>query len=160
MCQREDGGCSDDGRSFAWQQSKESQQEITLQKELLHQGPHDVAPSVQEDRRGTVQTMQRMSSPSDEDRNRRKHKSDSNDPERLKESFAAEAQHGPAIAARPGGRDDPRKGKPVENSLGGIGRPNGCQDEEVAHCKFKEIPLGRPGLIPAGERRRCWFRRH
>lgn len=104
--------------------------------------------------------MQRVGSRSDEDRNRREHESDGNDPERLKQALAAEAQHGPAIAARPGGRDDPPKGKPVENPLGGIGGPNGCQDEEVADCKFKKIPLGRPGLIPAGELRRCWFRRH
>ena len=80
MCQREDAGRGEDGRGLTRQQPQQPQQEIALQQKLLHDGPHDVTPSMQVNGRRSVQAVQRVGSPGEEDHTRREHESNSKDP--------------------------------------------------------------------------------
>ena len=158
--QREYAGRSDDRGYLARKQPQQPQQEIALQKELLHEGPDDVTRSVQREGARAVQAVQRVGSPGDEDRDRREDKGNCNDPERRQQPFASETKRRPAFAVRPGSCDDPREGKPVENSLGWIGGPDCRHDQEVAHGEFEKIPAGRRGLAGNDMSRRCCSRCH
>ncbi len=56
-----------------------------------------------------------------------------------KESAQAEAVGRGLFAAEDGGDGDPGEGRPIEDALGGVGGPDGGEDEAVADDEFGEV---------------------
>lgn len=122
----------------ALQQMQEAQQEIILQQKLLHQRPDSVPGKTKiEDDPAKVE-VQRVEPPGGEHRNCGQQRSDADDPQRAQKSPAGDAELFRAVTAQDSDDQNGRNGKPIEEALRRIRRPDHGQNQAVTHCELND----------------------
>ena len=135
----EEHGGERDGRSAAHPETKEAQQDVNLQDELLHQRPERVSRNVDDDGQGAVKRVHCVEMMGERDGTEENGDGGGSDPQRGQESAESEAVRRCLFAAQECGDGDPCEGDPVEDALGGIRRPEDDEDQAVADGELGEV---------------------
>jgi hypothetical protein len=137
------GGEEDRGQRDSWipqnAEAEEAREDVDLQDELLHQRPERVSQQVCDDGQRSVEGMQGVQVNREGDAGERDQDGGGDDPKRGEQAAQAETVGFDLSAAEDGSEGDPREGDPVEDALGGVGGPEGGEDEGVADGEFEEV---------------------
>jgi len=135
----EEHGGEKDGRRAAQAEAQQTQQNIDLQDELLHERPQRIAEQVRAERDDSVEGMQRLQVMREADSDERERRGGEDDPQRRDKTLQAESVGAGFTAAQECGDGDEREGDPVENALPGIRRPHDDQNEAIADEQLGQV---------------------